>query len=130
MDVKVEIEKATGVLLTRDGEQTSSLVFKSTSLPPPTGHKLELRLEAVLPDAVWYSLQDDMWLPRAWSTEAEFRSTADRTLEYWTRNLRKGSPGSLDSAARELYQEAMRETLEREAEAANRNGQEIRHSSS
>jgi hypothetical protein len=107
-------------MLTRDPEQSSSLVFQGDSQPPPTGHKMELRLIAVLPDAVWYLLRDDMWLPRSWSTEAEFRSNADRTFDYWTRNLRKGDPGSLDSASRELYEQTTRETLEREAAAANR----------
>lgn len=119
-DVKFEIEKTTGILLTRDPEQTSSLVFRGDSQPPPTGHNLELRLIAVLPDSVWYSLDDDMWLPRSWSTEAKFRSDADRTFDYWTRNLRKGDPGSLDSASQELYEQMTRETLEREAQTANR----------
>lgn len=120
LDLKFEIEKATGVLLTRDGDHASGLVFKGTSRPPPTGHRLELRLEAVLPGAVWYSLQDDMWLPCAWSTEAEFRSTADRTFEHWTRNLHKGSLPSLNAASQELYDRMVRETVERETEAANR----------
>jgi hypothetical protein len=119
-DVKFEIEKTTGILLTRDQEQNPKLVFKGTSQPPPTGHRLELRLEAVLSDQAWYSLHDEMWLPRSWSTETEFRRDADRTFRYWTRNLRTGGPGSFDAASRELYDRAMRETLQRESEEANR----------
>jgi hypothetical protein len=94
-NVKFEIEKTTGILLTRDQEQNSKLVFKGTSLPPPAGHRLELRLEAVLPDHAWYLLYDEMWLPRSWSSEAEFRRDADRDLSIPDAQSANRQPGVL-----------------------------------
>jgi hypothetical protein len=120
-DVKFEIEKSTGILLERDPQQRSHLVFRGSSSTPPKQYHSELRFEAALPERNLYSLHVEATAPRQWFSEADFRRDAARAFEYWTRDLKTTArPGFLDSASRDLYEERVAATLERESQEANR----------
>jgi hypothetical protein len=114
--VKFEIEKITRVLLKREKAQTKHLTFLGSDIPPFIGRDVRLCFEAALPEGNWYTLYLSAWVPRTWYIEAEFRLNADKTFEFWARNLRTApSLGPLNLASRELYDQRVREAEEEEA---------------
>jgi len=119
-EAKFEMEKTMGLLLAGGTAQTAQLTYSGSDNPPYIGREVQLRFEAALPDGNWYSLRVTAWVPRAWYTETEFRGYADRAFGYWIRNLKTApTPGLLDAASRELYDQRVHEAVDKEARRAN-----------
>ena len=118
-DVKFEIEKIIGLLLTSNVQQTAKLTYSGSDNPPSIGREIQLRFEAALPESNWYSLHVTAWVPRTWYTKAEFLSYADKAFGYWIHNLQTAQALPLtDPSSPELYDRRVREALDKEARRA------------
>jgi hypothetical protein len=118
-EAKFEIEKLIGLLLTRDITQTTRLTYSGSDNPPYIGRDVRLGFEAAMPKGNWYSFHVAAWVPRTWYTEAEFRDAADRAFGHWTHDLQTAQTlGLLDGASKELYEQRVRDALEKEARQA------------
>ena len=120
--VKLEVEKVTHVLLHRDVEETSRLVFEASARILSNTYRVRLRLEAATPARNLYSLSVDAAAPCQWVTESGFRGAADRVFAQWIRGFEATTDiGALETASEELYEQLLRDTRKREAEFASRN---------
>jgi hypothetical protein len=121
LDVKFEVEKATGVLLDRDPGSHGLLTFRGSSSVPPNQYTLELRYEAALPERNLYSLRVDSASPKQWYSEEQSRRDADRAIAYWTGLLQLiPNPGAQRAASRELYEQRVAQTIGQETQRAGR----------
>jgi hypothetical protein len=122
-EVKREIEKLTGTLLTRDPASTDKLLYKG-SLRGLHEFELELRFEAVLPRVPY--------VMRPPTERREFRNlyvfrllgsgeSARRSFDHWTLRLQCCPPvRDLSDHSRTFYDQQVRESIEHEEAEARR----------
>lgn len=89
LDVKFEIEKITGLLLTRDPDDADQLSYASAPTGVSEGHQVRLRLEAVVDACQAYALTVRSSAPRRWTSEDQFRLKAERRFEYLCSKLQR-----------------------------------------
>jgi len=132
--VKHEIEKLTGILLTRDLNNTARLVYKG-SAHGENSFELELRFEAVLPRVPYvmrpptereqfrnlYELRLSASAPVKWGTKEELEEDARRAFDYWSLRLQCTSRVRDFSGNSSLfYEQQVRESVEYEEAEARR----------
>jgi hypothetical protein len=118
-EVKFEIEKTIGLLLTGDKAEIGKLTYSGSDNPPFIGRNVQLRFEAALPEGNWYSLHVAAWVPRTWYTEAEFLGNADKAFATWIHNLQTAPALGPLEASRELYDQRVRDAVDKETRRAN-----------
>ena len=86
-EAKFQLEKLTGILLTRDLNDTSSVTYTANELFVSYRRILHIRLEAALPQQRLYSFRIDTEGDRNWLDEEEFIEETQRVFDYWSGKL-------------------------------------------
>jgi len=117
--VQFALEKLTGILLSRDENDTASITFIADSTLVSYRRMIRVQLEASFPDRRLYSFHIDFEGSRNWLDEDEFLTEAKRCFDYWTGKLDVATCKiSINEASAELLEQDRQSALDAEAKAA------------